>query len=51
MTVEELIESLKALDPNMIVLLQDWSEDYMPPSPLGTITVKDEGVVLGVFWG
>lgn len=46
MTVLELIERLKGLDPEATVYLADWNEAYAAPHPVGLVEQIGEKVVL-----
>ena len=49
MSVKDLIEFLKKVDPDLRVYLADFNEDYRPPLPLAEddIHVGGEDVVFG----
>lgn len=46
MTVTELIEELKKHDGDMVVKLEDWTEQYREPGGLAEIDKVDNSIVL-----
>ena len=48
MKVKELIEILKGVDPDLIVMLEDWNEDWKDPTKLTHVRDLGDKLILGV---
>ena len=46
MKVKELIKRLRKFDPELIVAIADWSEQYIPPSDDAVSEMKVQRVVI-----